>query len=361
MPAYWPWVQVFRSLVAAGGRPPGLAAGASSLARLLPELPGTADRPAAGDELTAAARFRLLDELTTVLLAAAEERPLVVVLEDLQWADAPSLQLLDFLARRLPASRLLVLGTWRDLEQPQGDPLVPLLAGLVPRSTVVALGPLAGAETALLVAGILGGEPDPALVAGIRRRAGGNPFFVQQVTRLLLTQPGEPAGIPVGVREVVERRLARLRPACATLVTTAAVAGPEFGAALLARVTGEPAATVRDLLDEAAGAHILDGPQGPLRPYRFVHDLFRESILAGLDPPVLARLHLRVACALEEERDAGEPVAAAQLADHFAKGGPGAGEAAVRYAALAAAEATRRLAHDEAARHLARALEVLDG
>ncbi len=130
----------------------------------------------------------------------------------------------------------------------------------------------------------------------------------------------------MGVREVVERRLARLRPACATLVTTAAVAGPEFGAALLARVTGEPAAAVRDLLDEAAGAHILDGPQGPLRPYRFVHDLFRESILAGLDPPALARLHLRVACALEEERDAGEPVAAAQLADHFAKGGPGAGD-----------------------------------
>ena len=152
MPAYWPWVQVFRSLVAAGGGPPGLAAGASSLARLLPELPGTADGPATGDELTAAARFRLLDELATILLAAAAERPLVVVPEDLQWADAPSLQLLDFLARRLPASRVLVLGTWRDLEQPKGDPLVPLLAGLVPRSTVVALGPLAGAETARLVA-----------------------------------------------------------------------------------------------------------------------------------------------------------------------------------------------------------------
>lgn len=359
-PAYWLWVQVFRSLVAADGRPPGLAAGTPSLARLLPELPGTTDQPAAGDELTAAARFRLLDELTTVLLAATGERPLVVVLEDLQWADAPSLQLLDFLARRLPASRVLVLGTWRDLEQSQGDPLAPLLADLVPRSTVVPLRPLDEAETARLVAGILGGEPDPALVAGIRRRTGGNPFFVQQVARLLLAQPGEPAGIPVGVREVVERRLARLGPACATLVTTAAVAGPEFGAALLARVAGEPVATVRDLLDEAVGAHILDGPQGPLRPYRFVHDLFRESILAGLDPPALARLHWRVACALEEERDAGEPVAAAQLADHFAQGGPGAGDAAVRYAALAAAEATRRLAHEEAARQLARALEVLD-
>jgi hypothetical protein len=74
-PAYWPWVQVFRSLVAAGGRPPGLAAGASSLARLLPELPGTADGPAAGDELTAVARFRLLDEFTTDLAAFGPPTP----------------------------------------------------------------------------------------------------------------------------------------------------------------------------------------------------------------------------------------------------------------------------------------------
>jgi hypothetical protein len=75
-PPYWPWVQVFRSLVAAGGRPPpGLAAGASSLARLLPELPGTADGPAAGDELTAVARFRLLDEFTTDLAAFGPPTP----------------------------------------------------------------------------------------------------------------------------------------------------------------------------------------------------------------------------------------------------------------------------------------------
>jgi len=367
-PAWWPWVQVLRSLVAQDPRLGRVAAGASSLARLLPELPGAAAPPATPDEpATAAARFRLLDEVTSVLLAAAEDRPLMVVLEDLQWADPPSLQLLDFLARRLPAARVLVLATWRDLDTPPDDQLAPLLADLAAGSTVVPLRALSEDEVAQLVAGMLGGRPEPALVADLRRRTGGNPFFVQQVTRLLLAQTGTggpgldaPAGIPFGVREAVRRRLARLGPACVELVTTAAVAGPEFTAALLTRVTGAPPDAVRDLLEEAARAHVLAGPTGPLRPWRFAHDLFREVVLDGLDGQARARLHLRVGRALEAERDTGG-VPPAQLASHFAQAGAEGEDEAIRYGALAAAEATRRLAHEEAARQWARALEVLDG
>jgi hypothetical protein len=138
------------------------------------------------------------------------------------------------------------------------------------------------------------------------------------------------------------------------------VAGPECTAALLARVTGAPPEAVPDLLEEAARAHVLAGPDGPLRPWRFAHDLFRESILEDLDGPAKARLHLAVGRALEAEGDSGG-VPPAQLASHFAQAGPGAADEAVRYGALAAAEATRRLAHEEAARLLARALEALDG
>jgi hypothetical protein len=343
------------------------AADAPSLARLLPELPGATAPPAAADE-PATARFRLLDEVTAVLLAAAEDRPLVVILEDLQWADPPSLQLLDFLARRLPAARALVLATYRDLDTAPDDPAAPLLADLAARATVVPLPALSEAEVARLVAGMLGGRPEPALVADLRRRTGGNPFFVQQVTRLLAAQAGGPggpgrgvpAGIPLGVREAIRRRLARLSPACAELVTAAAVAGPECTAALLARITGAPPEAVRDLLEEAVRAHVLTAPTGPLRPYRFAHDLFREAILEELDGPARARLHLAVGRALEAEGDAGG-VPPAQLASHFAQAGTGAADEAVRYGALAAAEATRRLAHEEAARLWARALEVLDG
>ena len=365
-PAWWPWVQVLRSLVAQDPRLGRLAAGASSLARLLPELPAAAAPPATTDE-PATARFRLLDEVTSVLLAAAEDRPLVVILEDLQWADPPSLQLLDFLARRLPAARVLVLATWRDLDTPPDDPAVPLLADLAAGGTVVPLRALSEDEVAQLLAGMLGGRPEPALVADLRRRTGGNPFFVQQVTRLLLAQAGPgppgreaPAGIPFGVREAVRRRLARLGPACVELVTEAAVAGPEFTAALLTRVAGAPPDAVRDLLEEAARAHVLAGPTGPLRPWRFAHDLFREVVLDGLDGQARARLHLRVGRALEAERDAGG-VPPARLASHFAQAGAEGEDEAIRYGALAAAEATRRLAHEEAARQWARALEVLDG
>ena len=365
-PAWWPWVQVLRSLVAQDPRLGRLAAGASSLARLLPELPAAAAPPATSDE-PATARFRLLDEVTSVLSAAAEDRPLVVILEDLQWADPPSLQLLDFLARRLPAARVLVLATWRDLDTPPDDPAVPLLADLAAGGTVVPLRALSEDEVAQLLAGMLGGRPEPALVADLRRRTGGNPFFVQQVTRLLLAQAGPgppgreaPAGIPFGVREAVRRRLARLGPACVELVTEAAVAGPEFTAALLTRVAGAPPDAVRDLLEEAARAHVLAGPTGPLRPWRFAHDLFREVVLDGLDGQARARLHLRVGRALEAERDAGG-VPPARLASHFAQAGAEGEDEAIRYGALAAAEATRRLAHEEAARQWARALEVLDG
>jgi predicted ATPase len=123
------------------------------------------------------------------------------------------------------------------------------------------------------------------------------------VTRLLAA--GGPAGIPFGVGEAIRRRLARLAPACRDLLAAAAVAGPEFTAALLARATGQPAGVVRDLLSEAVRAQVVAAPPGPLAPYRFAHDLFREAILEELDGPARARLHLAVGRALEAEGDAG--------------------------------------------------------
>jgi tetratricopeptide (TPR) repeat protein len=356
-PAYWPWVQVLRSLVAADERLRRRAAALASPARLLPELATTA--PPAPAEPGPAARFRLLDELSSVLLAAAEERPLVVVLDDLQWADLASLQLLGFLARRLPASRVLVLATYRELDQLAGEQAASLLADLAAAGTVAPLGALAADQVARLVAGLLGGQPGAEVVADIQRRTGGNPFFVQQVTRLLAA--GAPAGIPFGVGEAIRRRLDRLGPACQELLCTAAVAGPEVTVSLLARATGSPADSVRGLLEEAVAANVLAGPPGPLLPYRFAHDLFRETILEGIAPGDRTRLHLRVANALEAERDAGGGVAPAQLAGQFSQAGSEGEDGAVRYAALAAAEATRRLAHEEAAHLLARALEILDG
>jgi hypothetical protein len=358
VPGYWPWVQVVRLL-----GPPDAPA-APSLARLA----GRAAAPAPPDDAPAeAARFQLFDELTAALLEAAAAAPLLVVLDDLQWADAPSLLLLRFLARRLHGAAVLLLGTYRDVDVAGDHPLAPLLAELAGSATVLPLAGLGEAEVAGVMAELTGERPPPGLVADVHRRTGGNPFFVQQVTSLLRRPAGSPGprstgpAIPPGVREAVRRRLARLGRPCAEALATAAVVGPEFPAALLARVHGVPVSAVRDLLDEAARARILEAPEDPLRPYRFTHDLFRESIVAALGAAARSRLHLEVARALEAERAAGGEVTPSQLANHFVLAADAGGQdEAVRYLALAAGEATRRLAHEEAARHWQRLLDVLD-
>jgi hypothetical protein len=359
-PALWPWVQVVRSLARAGSDLP-------SLHRLLPD-PQDALPPPGEDAVPAALRFQLFDEISSLLLAAAGERPLVLVLDDLQWADPPSLLPLDFLARRLREAAILVLGTCRDLEV-DDDATAAVLAEVAGRGTVLPLGELSPAEVAELMGGILAADPGPALAADVHRRTGGNPFFVHQVTHLLLAQadpsaplaPTATAGIPFGVREAIRRRLARLDPATNRLLAVAAVVGPECSAALLAEVGGRPAAAVQALLEEAARARVLTRTGPPPAPWRFAHDLFRETVYETLDAADRARLRLQVGRALERTRAAGGEVAPAELAAHFVHAGVAGAEQAVHWSVLAAGDATRRLAHEEAARHWDRALEALDG
>jgi hypothetical protein len=348
-PGYWPWVQVLRSLDPGGRTWP-------------PPAP-------AAEQAPAAARFQLFDELTSTLLARARQRPLLLVLDDLQWADPASLLLLDFLARRIRVAPLLVVGTYREPELAPEDPVARQVAEVAAGATVLPLAALSEAEVGGLMAAILGQEPEPALAADVRRRTGGNPFFVQQVTRLLLAQAAadgrvgaaDAAGIPLGVREAVGRRLARLSEGCAEVLTAAAVVGQEFSPALLASVTGRPGSAVTDLLEEAARARVLSAPAEPTGSWRFAHDLFREAVHQRLGAADAARLHLAVGRALQQQRAAGGGVSPALLAHHFVRAAAagGAGEA-VAWSATAAEEATGRLAHEEAARHRQRALEVLE-
>jgi tetratricopeptide (TPR) repeat protein len=356
-PALWPWVQVVRSLAAPVGDLP-------SLRRLLPDPQAPPPSPGE-DTVPAALRFQLFDEIGSLLLAAAAEQPLVLVLDDLQWADPPSLLLLDFLARRLRAAAILVLGTCRDLEVDDAATAA-VLAEVAGRGTVLPLAELSPAEVAELMGGILAADPGAALAADVHRRTGGNPFFVQQVTHLLLAQAGPSAptaagGIPFGVREAIRRRLARLDAATNRLLAVAAVVGPEFPAALLAEVAGQPVAGVQALLEEAARARVLTRAGPPPAPWRFAHDLFRETVYETLEAGDRSRLHLEAGRALERSAASGGEVAPAELAAHFVHAAAAGAERAVHWSVLAAADATRRLAHEEAARHWGRALEALDG
>ena len=326
-PGYWPWVQVIRAL--------GLD---------MP-WPGDTD-PGALDDAPAADRFQLFDEVTSALLAESRIQPLLVLLDDLQWADQPSQLLLDFVARRLPAGAAAVVGSYRDVDPAPG----PVLAGLAARTVVLPLTGLAAGAVAQLAADIVGDQRAASVAADVHRRTGGNPFFAQQVCWLL--KAGQ-SGVPPGVQEALGRRFAGLPAACATALRIAAVVGQQFPADLVAVAAGEPPGAVTGSLTEALRARVVsrDGSG----TYRFAHDLFREYAYEQLPAAERAALHQRIGGQLEARRARGADVSVAELARHFVQADP-ASPAAGRYSVAAAREAARRLAYEEAARHWEHAL-----
>src|SRR6266545_4383954 len=348
VPGLWPWAEVLRScqeagLVAEAEEPAAVALGA---------LAAFGEREAA-DADESLERFRVFDAVGRTLRRAAADRPLAVVLDDLHWADAGSLRLLRFLAPDLHRSRLLVLGAYRDVEAGAEGALRPLLDGLAARAATLPLRHLDQRQVGELVARLRGERPSGAAVTAIHRRTGGNPFFVQQVTQL----GTELSGPPAGVRDVVERRLDRLPRSCVELLEVAAVVGREAGTRLLAHATGRPTAEVVGALDAAVGARVLEPAAGG--SVRFAHDLFRETVYAGLDSVTRARLHGRVADALEEVTPPTEPGLAADLARHrVAAAVVGDPAEALPYVRRAAAEASAGLAFEEAAVHLAEGVRL---
>ena len=325
-PAYWPWRRVLRSWLAVVGpdRAAAAMAGFGEVARLAPELPG---EPVESD------RFALFDAVARFLVAVAEEAGLVLVLDDVQWADADSLALLAHVTREVTRGRLLVVATVRPAERDLA------LGGLVIE--------LFGWDDAE-VGAALGGAPDPDFVAAVARRSGGNPFFVGELVRA-----GTAAlRVPSAVRDVVRARIRRLPEPCRALLGAAAVLGRDVDAALLSAVTG--VGGVLDDLRPALDDGVLDHPAGRVG-LRFTHDLVRESVLADLAAAEQARVHLAVVAALTPSAD--DPDVVAELAHHALAALP-AGDrvAATGWARRAAEVAHSRLAYDEAARLLADAL-----
>jgi predicted ATPase len=210
MPGFWPWAQVVRLLLSQASTAAARRIGTKAplMTRLLFERTAPLLESGAAGHQAEGVRFHLFDELASTLLDQAASRPLVVVLDDLQWADSASILLLDFLARRLHASHLLVIGTCRDVEVSAGDPAARLLSGA--GNTVLPLSPLSEDDVLHLMAAVLRRHPGLALAEVVHRRTGGNPFLIDQVTRLLHAnagreQPVEPGAIPVGVHESVEQ------------------------------------------------------------------------------------------------------------------------------------------------------------
>jgi DNA-binding CsgD family transcriptional regulator/tetratricopeptide (TPR) repeat protein len=378
-PAFWPWLQVIRGLAQDSDVEQlraALGAGAPEIVEVVPELRGRLPDVAPAPPLEPEqARFRLLDSFAAFLTRAAAQRPLLIVLDDLHWADALSLLLLQFLGRELRNAQLLVLGTYRDGEVGRDHALPGVLAELDRAQAMLQL-PLRGLglEAASQVVGMVAGEEQPRdLVAALHRETEGNPFFLMQVVRLLsaegrlaLPLAGE-AGLtlPPTVREVIGRRLARLAPSCRRVLTVGALIGREFELAALveAGAAGDERGDVPVLaaLDEALAARILTSAPGTFGPFRFAHALIRETLYDSLGAAEQARLHRQVGEGLARlYRDDPEPHLA-QLAFHFCRAAPlGSAEVAVAYATRAAERALATLAYEEVAHQYRMALQALD-
>jgi hypothetical protein len=375
-PAYWPWLQSFRSLARAlspARLRSSLGLEGPELARVLPELGSVLpDLPAPADVDPDTARFRLFDAATSFLKRSAVHRPIVVILDDLHAADAPSLLLLRFIADELADAHVFLIACYRDTELTVDDPLASTVADLarLPLTQQVVLAGLAKAEVRRFIELISGRAPPEGLAAAVYRETRGNPLFVGEAVRLLATEglferpPATTAwqlSVPEGIREVITRRLARLSDETSRLLALAAVLGREFDLEALARLSDEPRDTLLPLLDEAAAANVVADVPGALGRFRFSHVLVRDTLYDELPASARVRLHRQIGEALEARHRHDLEPHLAELAQHFGRAAP-AGEAdkAISYARRAGERAIRQLAYEEAARLFELALQALE-
>ncbi len=355
-----------------------LGPGGGELTRLLPDLPARVaglEPPVEADPDTE--RHRLHTAFTNLLAGVSRQRPVVLVLEDAHWADAPTLLLLRHLTRSGADARMLLLATFRDTEPEAPETFTETLADLRRSDDAVwlRLGGFSSEEMTEFVRRAAGGEPErglPELATAISELTDGNAFLVCELWRSLvetgtvelsegevrLSRPLSELGTPEGVREVVSQRLSRLAPGTSDLLELAAIAGAEFELGTVRRASELSDGELRVALEEASRSGMIEELPSRTLAYRFTHELVRRALYDRLSALRRAELHLRVGEALEagEERNAR---ALADLAHHFSSAGPLA-EAGrgVEYSLLAARAATAALDFEQAAEWMRTALEL---
>ncbi|TQR85765.1 AAA family ATPase [Mycobacterium hodleri] len=363
-PSMWPWIQVVGAVVHL--LPTALQQKwlDGDLGRLLEPR----DVVLGGSVLTdTGAQFRLFERVVAVVAEVSAERPLVIVIDDLHWADVASLQLFTHLTAQLPGGAV-VIGALRDhAPAPGTEPeLARMLAtaSRVPGHRRVVLGPLTLAEVTELIRRETGQDPAGGAARDIFARTAGNPFFVRELSRFLAaggslsTTAATQKGVPSTVRDVVRDRVADLDDGVIRLLHIAALIGRDVALSLLARVAGIEIQSCLDRLEPLHGLGLLEPtPQDPYS-FRFTHDLVRESV-AGITPPGRAtQLHMGIADALEST-DSDDDTIAERLAYHLWAAGPLADPARTAGAlARAGGRAATKSALEAAERQLRLAVQV---
>ncbi|MFB3120316.1 MAG: AAA family ATPase, partial [Stenotrophomonas maltophilia] len=314
------------------------------------------------------ARFRLFDSITTFLKNAAQSQPLMLVLDDLHWADRSSLLLLEFMGQEIGNSPLLLVGAHRAVKVSRGHPLSHTLGALVREQLFhrVQLDGLTQQEVWELVERNAGITLTPEAAEVVHSRTDGNPFFVGEVTRQVtlenITQDDEWAIIPEGVRDAIGRRLNRLSDQCNHMLTTASIIGREFDFRLLIILSGGVSEDqLLQAVDEALSVHLIEDVRGQMDRYQFSHALIQETLSEELSTSRRVRLRARIAEALEALYGDDGEAHAAELAHHFAEAQTSTGiTKLVRYSLLAGEQALAAYAWDEALAHFERGLVARD-
>jgi AAA ATPase domain len=360
-PAYWPWIQVVR------------AAG-SEFEECMPAPAGTGGRLGTSEPLSAPTpadpesdRFRLFDGVARFLTKVADDRRLLVVLDDLHAADESSLLLLRFLAQTLAGGRIVLLGAYREAEQRVHES-AQLFAELARVGRRIPLRGLSRPEVGTYISRVAARAAPEAVVAKVHDVTAGNPFFVGEVVRVLLAD-GSLAGrpmvdpmlrIPEEVHALIRRRVAGLEREATANLRVAAVIGREFELGILQRVSRLSVPRLADVLSGAVRAGILAEDAAVPGRYAFTHDLVRETLYQDMPAARRLVLHRTVALVLQALFDDDLEPHLAELAHHFTQSAPlGDAAPAVEFSVRAGDRAAGLLAYEDAARHYARALRLL--
>ena len=368
-PPYWPWVQTLRACVErsnADTLQSQMRSNAANIAEIVPELhdklPDLHPPPALEPE---SARFRLFDSIATFFKNASRSQPIVLVLDDLHWADRSSLLLLEFVVPAVADSSLLLIGTYRHVEVTRRHPLSQSLGTLTRQQSFqsLELKGLNQQEVGQLAEATRGLRLEQSLLETLHGRTEGNPLFVGEVVRVLGSEGGVDGlewdlRIPSGIKDVIGRRLDGLTEECNRLLTLASVIGREFELSQLAPLVEDMSEDrLLEVLEEALSARVIEELPQSVGRYQFTHALIQETLFEELTITRRTRLHARIAEALEQLYEGNVEARAGELAHHFAEAETVLGtERLVHYSYLAGERALGSYAWEEAAAHFQRAL-----
>ncbi len=373
-PAYWPWIQIIRSLLRGAVGKDFFSQNQSAIADIAQIIPEACEiagirRASARDCDPEEARFRFFDAVSTLLRTAANIRPLVLVLDELGAADRPSLLLLTFLARELHDCRIMIAATYRAAEVRSSPALAEALSGLGHDAETITLRGFSRDEVELLIESQTLVKPSPDAVDAIFQASGGNPFFATSIVKLetpeSLARAGHDSIAPRldgsnRFGAAIEGHLAPLSPDARRVLTLAAIIGREFDAAVLSKIAETQPATLANILGEFTIAGLAAEAQENPGHYRFVHPLIRDALYEGIPPVERAQLHNQAGEIIEELYGGDSDSHLTDLAYHFSEGaraGPPA--RAIEYAQRAAERALELAAFEESARCYQMALSAM--